>query len=214
MRFEVLKDEVKSRLVIGVDEAGRGPVVGPMVIACAGFEPLNVYSLIGVGVADSKLLSRHVREKIFASIFNIANFIAVGVVDPSVIDSWVLNGKGLNRLEAKVIKGLLDLVPRDHVWKVFIDAPSNVESFSRYLMEEGLVGFVAENKADVSRPVVSAASIVAKVIRDRLIDELKREIGVDFGSGYPGDPKTRRHLKFLLKKHPSLVRHSWKTVEK
>jgi ribonuclease HII len=73
------------------------------------------------------------------------------------------------------------------------------------------------HQADAIYPVVSAASIIAKVRRDELIEELKKELGIDFGSGYPSDPKTKEFLIKWGKKHsgkfPEIVRQSWQTVE-
>ena len=214
VRIEVLKNVSGSNLVVGLDEAGRGPVIGPMVIACVAFEPLMIPNLLDLNVQDSKLVSRSFRESVYSRVVDSSNFAAIAVVDPVTIDEWVLRGEGLNKLEAKVIGDLISLLPGDRISRVFVDAPSNVKSFTGYLESFGLSNFVAENKADYYRPVVSAASIVAKVNRDAIIERIKREIGVDFGSGYPSDPRTRKNLGLILKKRPDVVRRSWKTVSR
>ena len=75
---------------------------------------------------------------------------------------------------------------------------------------------VAEHKADSKYIPVAAASILAKVTRDRAIEKLKEAYG-EIGSGYPSDPITRRFLEEYYKKHgvfPPIVRKSWKTLEK
>jgi len=211
MRVVVLKDNFSAgRLVFGVDEAGRGPIVGPMVIACVGFLPLDVVDLINIGVADSKSISRSTRERLFPRIISLASAVVVSYVDPRAIDEWVLNGRNLNRLEAWVISKILEKIPRGNIFKIFIDAPSGLDKFVSYLKEFNVFGIVAEHKADVFRPVVSAASIVAKVLRDREIDKIKEEIGVDFGSGYLTDPKTRKFINYLMENYPNVIRKSWR----
>jgi ribonuclease HII len=214
VRIKVLKNVQGSKFVVGLDEAGRGPVIGPMVIACVAFEPLEIPRLLDFGVQDSKRLSRDFRRHVYGKVVDSSSFVAIAVIDPVVIDEWVLNGEGLNKLEAKIIWDLTSFLPSDKIVKIFIDAPSNVDSFAKYLREVGLKNFVAENKADYYRPIVSAASIIAKVNRDEIIEGIKREIGIDFGSGYPSDPRTKDNLELVIKKRPDVVRRSWKTVSR
>jgi ribonuclease HII len=86
----------------------------------------------------------------------------------------------------------------------------------KYPEKANELSVVSEHQADATYPVVSAASIVAKVRRDELIKELGKKIGIDFGSGYPSDPKTQRFLEDWSREHdtlPEFVRHSWKTAE-
>ncbi len=214
MEIKILKKAITGKLVIGVDEAGRGPVVGPMVMASVGVPPLNIIELLEMGVEDSKKLDPRTRETLFEKILNLAEYVAVAVIPPRLIDDWVLNKKGLNALEALAVSRLLEEIPPNNKFRVYIDAPSNVESYVRYLEKNGVYNAIVENKADLYRPIVSAASIIAKVTRDRMIREIIEETGIDFGSGYPGDPKTKKHLRILLNKFPEYVRKSWKTVKK
>jgi len=203
-----IKETKSSSIVLGVDEAGRGPVIGPMVIACYGIEPIKTLDLLNLGVDDSKKLSVSKREELYNTLIDIASLVRIAIIPPKIIDKWVAKGNGLNELEALMIAKLCRGIVNE-ITSLFIDSPSNPESFGKYLKKYGLGKFKAENKADSSRPVVAAASIIAKVLRDRIIKLLKKIIGIDFGSGYPSDPKTRRLIPVLLKKYPLLVRKSW-----
>lgn len=197
--------------MLGVDEAGRGPVIGPLVIACFGIEPIKVLYLLEHGVQDSKKLTKEKREALYNVLIDLGDLIRIAVIPPKIIDKWVYSGEGLNSLEANTILKLLESLPQNNVFNIFIDAPSNPKNFENNLKNKGLRKFRAENRADELRPVVSAASIIAKVLRDRLTFLLHKLTKVDFGSGYPSDPKTRKALPVLLKRHPEVVRRSWKT---
>jgi len=204
-------------LIAGIDEAGRGPVIGPMVIACVALPQTNGCDEIFVelGVKDSKLLSRKRREELFEEIVGLSTKIAVAYIPPKTIDEWVLK-KRYNFLEAQIISQLLVSIPQIKV--AYIDAPSSPEDFKKkilhYLGPEIQLKLIVEKQADKKYPIVSAASIIAKVLRDRIIDKIKSEIGIDFGSGYPSDPKTQQALSSILKTRPDIVRRSWKTVRK
>jgi ribonuclease HII len=105
--------------------------------------------------------------------------------------------------------------------KAIVDAPSyNTNKFRDYLfskIENKNIELVSENFADQNYPVVSAASILAKVNRDEAIEELKQKVGEDFGVGYPHDPRTIGFIKKLVEKNhgmlPDYIRHTWDTVE-
>lgn len=204
-----IKETLKTPMVVGVDEAGRGPVIGPMIIACYGIEPIKTLNLIDLGIDDSKKLSATKREKFYNELIKVASLVRVAIIPPKVIDQWIYEGRGLNNLEAFMITRLCKGVVND-VIRIFIDSPSNPESFGKYLKKFGLRNFKAENKADSRRPTVAAASVIAKVLRDRIIRLLIKKTGLDFGTGYPSDPKTVRSVSILLKKYPELVRKSWR----
>lgn len=202
-------------LITGIDEAGRGPVIGPMIIALTSFTTDKLDRLKSFGVKDSKKLTPTARMALLPTILNYASKVYVAVIPPNVIDSWVLN-KGLNRLEAYVI-ALMILKAKPH-GKIYIDSPSSTMTFESYLRQylpnQLMERIITENKADIKYVAVSAASIVAKVIRDMNIKQLKKKLNINFGSGYPSDPLTRKHLKIILKIAPNIVRKSWKTMKK
>lgn len=208
------KTQTQTCLICGIDEAGRGPVVGPLVMARVCIESLKIPKLIKMGVKDSKALSSAHRRKLHKKLFDLCdtNFIAV---PPPRIDKWVQEKEGLNALEAFTASKLLTPIQKE-VKMIFIDSPSTPKSFTNYLKKFGvnLEKVIAESKADKKRPVVSAASIIAKEVRDQRIEEITKEMGFPIGSGYPSSPKTRQALKRILKKRPQYVRRSWKTVEK
>ncbi|MEM2454680.1 MAG: ribonuclease HII [Candidatus Bathyarchaeia archaeon] len=206
-------------LICGVDDAGRGPVIGPLVIVGVLVDENGLQELIQMGVKDSKMLSPKRREGLAAQILRVAKNYSVIKVQPWEIDNVVEGGKKLNRLnrlEARVMARIISELKPDIA---YVDA-SDVfpERFRQHILE-GLpfeVDVISEHKADRIYPVVSAASIIAKVERDREIEKLKREYG-DFGSGYPADPKTISFLKSWIEKYnsyPSFVRKSWKTAKK
>ncbi len=191
----------------GIDEAGRGPVIGPMVIAVVCSDPDSIKK---IGVKDSKALSEPTREKMFDAIVKSADHVEFIIVGEEEIDDSTFKNE-LNFLEAKVISRLIK-PGNDYT----IDCPDvNEERFSRLLTElTGNSKITSKHKADVNFPLVSAASIIAKVTREREISRIKKEIG-DFGSGYPSDEKTISFLKDYFRKNrklPPHVRKSWKTV--
>jgi len=206
-------EDVTKHIIAGIDEAGRGPVIGPMVIAYLEIEEENIKKLVRIGARDSKEITPSKRRVIFRHIIGMRARVIVAKIPPKIIDEWVNNKKSLNALEAYVISRILREYPTC-ADIIYIDAPSNVNSYTRYLKTFGVnKRLVIETKADKKWPIVAAASIVAKVIRDKEIDKIKRQIGIDIGSGYPSDPKTRKNLSLIIKRYPELVRKSWKTLK-
>ncbi|MFZ8855142.1 MAG: ribonuclease HII, partial [Thermofilaceae archaeon] len=178
--------------VAGVDEAGRGPLLGPMVIAIASISREKEELLVRMGVRDSKALTPSRRRALRALLERVLDYYAVRVVEPAEVDEAVSKGQ-LNLLEARIIAELVRQAASEvELEVVYVDSPDPVpERFERLLTSligEG-VRVVAENGADAKYVVVGAASIIAKTERDRIVEELKRKYG-DFGSGYPSDPKT------------------------
>lgn len=196
----------------GVDEAGKGAVLGPMVVAAVACDHEDL--LPGIGIKDSKQLSPQRRAGLYDEITSTCP-IALRVVSAGEIDlerkSMTLNVL-LARLHAAVIT---DLVPDlAYVDACDVIAERHGKMVTSYLGCECRV--VAEHHADKSFPLVSAASIVAKVVRDREIEVLAAKYG-DIGSGYPSDQRTIDFLSAAILrsgKPPVFARTSWKTVEK
>ena len=191
----------------GCDEAGRGPVMGPMVVAVVCGDP---DSMKKIGVKDSKAISETTRELMFDQIMKSASSVEYIIVEEGIIDESTLK-KELNLLEAKTIS---KMIRPDNEY--IVDCPDvNEERFAKLLTQlSGNIKIIAEHKADVNYPLVSAASIIAKVTREKEISKIKIEIG-DFGSGYPSDERTITFLKDYFRKNgrlPPHVRKSWKTV--
>jgi ribonuclease HII len=201
-------------IVAGVDEAGRGPVLGPMVFAGVLMKEEDIPELAGLGVRDSKLLQPSKRERLAIVILERAVKVSMKVVSPREIDDAKANGVNLNQLEvfcfAEIINQLNPNV-------TYVDAADvNPERFSQMIKNNLVVDteLISQHKADYDILVVGAASILAKVERDRLVKELKR-FG-DVGSGYCHDPKTISFLKEWVREYgelPSFVRHSWITAK-
>jgi ribonuclease HII len=206
---------VKLR-VCGVDDAGRGCVIGPLVIAGVLVSLEGLRELEETGIIDSKLLSPRRREKLAKEIEEIALATKVIKVSPSEVDEAVLRGRRLNLVEAKYMAVVINKL-RPNI--VYVDAsdvrPGRFESQIRNFLE-GEVEMICEHKADLRYPVVSAASIIAKVNRDAEIKRLHEKYG-DFGSGYPNDPRTIKFLRRWISrygKYPGIVRKSWSTARK
>ncbi len=208
--------------IAGIDEAGKGPVIGPMCVGGVLLDEDKTNTLRNLGVADSKKISPKKRPLFAGQIEKYSEKVFVFEIEPRQIDEL---RKLMSMNDIMVIafsKVLGQLQPE----KAYVDAADiNEERFGRRLLEEYRKNYpekatnlsiISKHRADDRYPVVSAASIVAKVRRDELIEELKKEIGVDFGSGYPSDPKTKKFLADWYKENeelPAFVRHSWKTVE-
>lgn len=205
--------------VCGVDDAGRGAVIGPLVIAGVVIDFKEVSRLERLGVKDSKLLSPAKRWKLAPEIKRVVENHHVVQLSPAEIDRVVETGKKLNRLnrlEARAMAKVITVLRPD---VAYVDASDVLpERFGQHIAEEVPfnVKVISEHKADKTYPVVSAASIVAKVERDNAIDELKEKHG-DLGSGYTSDPRTIRFLEGWIKAHgsfPNFVRKSWKPAKK
>ncbi len=206
--------------VAGIDEAGRGPVLGPMVMACVVAYENQIKIMEKAGVKDSKTLTKKQRTRLARVIVENADEILVKIVHPWEIDAAVegITFKNLNYLEASIVAEILNQL-KNRVDVVYVDSPDpNPERYAGLIRNKVCTSLkiVAENDADKKYPIVAAASIVAKVKRDELIEDLARKYG-DLGSGYPGDWKTITFLKKWIKEKgepPSFARKSWKTVKK
>ena len=188
-----------------------------MAVACVVLDDKEVAKLIELGVRDSKTLSPRGRELLAEEIKALSTAFKVVLVPPSEIDKAVAM-KGLNKLEARIMASLIDDLMPD---VAYVDASDVDETrfalmINAYLRSRQGVRIVAEHGADAKYPIVSAASILAKVERDGAISRLREELGIDFGSGYPTDPKTIAFLRSWYAEHgsyPPFVRRSWKTAK-
>ncbi len=206
-------------LIVGVDEAGRGCVVGPLVVAGVAFQTEQLQQLSMLGVKDSKLLTAKKRESLYPEIIKLAQSYHIIKIMPTEIDKAVLSTRilhKLNRLEAQTMAKVIEAIKPD---EAYVDAADVVEERFGCHISECLsfeTKIVSKHKADRTFAVVSAASVVAKVERDREIIVLKERYG-DFGSGYLTDNKTMNFLKRLLNEngdYPPFIRKSWKPAQK
>lgn len=202
--------------VLGIDEAGRGPVIGPLSICGVLMEEEDIHLLIKEKVKDSKLLTFKQRGDMFGKLIKIAKKYKILLVEPEEIDEAVdgKDGLNLNWLEAEKAVELINELKPD---KVIIDCPSpNTKAFASYIrdrLKNKNIEIVAEHKADARYPVVSAASVCAKVMRDKKVSELEKKYG-KLGSGYAHDPITVKFLKENWAKHPEIFRHSWESYKR
>lgn len=210
-------------MIAGIDEAGKGPVIGPMCIGGVKIDESRAHALKVLGVADSKKLTPKKREHLAAQIRKYADECFVLEVSPSQIDE-LRKLFTMNEIMVVCFSKVLEKLQPDAVYADAADVKA--ERFAENLRKQYAKSFpekakkieiTSRHKADAVYPVVSAASIIAKVRRDELIEELKKKWGMDFGSGYPSDPKTKAFLLKWGKEHggefPEIVRQSWQTVE-
>lgn len=204
----------------GSDEAGRGSVIGPLVIATVVIDQEDEEKFKEIGVRDSKKLSPKKREVLSKIIKEKCISYKVSYLKPKVIDSYVwrkIKMKTLNYLEAKVIsKHIMQLAPDI----AYVDAPySRPEIFRtmiKKIIKNNRIKIISANKAEDKWVEVACASIIAKVERDKAIRKIANRYGF-FGSGYPSDERTREFLKKIISKDDrkyDFVRWSWKTINK
>lgn len=202
--------------LLGIDEAGRGPVIGPLVITGVVLSKEDVSYLVEKGLTDSKLLTKKKREILFDEISPKVIDQKIEVIKASEIDLKQKNGINLNQLETESIITIINSIKQYS--KAYVDACDvNAKRFQRILEENCSTSIIAEHNADLTYPIVSAASILAKVTRDQIIEQYHFDYGVDFGSGYPSDPKTIKFLEEYYAKHksfPAIVRMCWETTNK
>jgi len=206
-------------LVCGVDDAGRGAVIGPLVIAGVLVDKEGLKKIADLGVKDSKIISPKRRRYLAEEILKIVKDSCLVKLQPAMIDKVVETGgklHRLNRLEARAMAEVIRSLKPD---VAYVDASDVLpERFKQHIAEEVpfKVQIVSEHKADKTYPVVSAASIIAKVERDKVIADLRRKYG-DLGSGYISDRKTVNFLERWIKtygSYPEFVRKSWKPAKR
>ena len=203
--------------LIGIDDAGRGPIIGPMFLAGVLIEQDQENKLKELGARDSKLIQHTERIKLAVEIKKTVISFNVQESSPKEIDQAV-ETINLNTLEAKKAAEIINqLNDNKSQIKVIVDCPSvNIVAWKKtmtgFIKNTKNLDIHCEHKADFNHPVVSAASILAKVAREEAVEILKQQYG-NIGSGYPSDPYT----KVFLEKHKDMlkttdiVRKSWAT---
>ncbi len=202
-------------MIIGIDEAGRGCIIGPMVICAAAINPLDEYKLKELGVKDSKKLSPRQRENLYGKVGKLCKYTTVKITAGEL--NQLMNRHNLNEIEAMKVAQSIDQLGISGA-TVFVDSPDNVPAkfakrIEKYLKTRSRI--VSENKADDTYVIVGAASIIAKVTRDREIEKIKKLVGFDFNSGYTSDPVTQRYIA-RWKDYPALapfIRMKWSTMK-
>ena len=200
--------------ILGIDEAGRGSVLGPMVIAGVIVPEKMEKVLERMGVKDSKKLAPHRRTILSRKLKKMFEYDII-VITASEIDEMRAEGINLNEIEKNAME---DLILRLKPEKAIVDAVDvKAERFQENLCKDTGFNVIAEHKADDNYIQVSAASIIAKAERDDQIAEINEEFikSGGIGSGYPSDPTTKKFLtNYTYDEMPDFVRLSWNTVAK
>lgn len=208
-------------IILGIDEAGRGPAFGDMVY-CGAYIPLRDHAkLIEAGAMDSKMLTEASRETCRTKLENIPTLVAIErPLSPQYIADTMYSrgGRNLNTISHETAVEIIreaTLRAGGKLCGVYIDTVGPPESYQRMLQGRfPHLNITVAKKADSTYPIVSAASIFAKTTRDRSIAELSAKHG-HLGSGYPADPYTVKFMKqhvhrvFGFPPEYGFVRHSW-----
>ncbi|MEO9294826.1 MAG: ribonuclease HII [Nitrososphaera sp.] len=200
-------------LVGGVDEAGRGSILGPLVVAGVSVKESKIPRLKEIGVRDSKLLTAKARERLFEEIISISEHHHIHVIKSTEVDASVLL-KGLNRLEAKAMAHVITHI---NAGEVYVDCcDTNTERYRDHIASHFDISpkIHSLHHADRIHVVVSAASILAKITRDREIQKIRKRYS-DIGSGYPSDERTMLFIRNWVdskKRPPAFARKSWKPL--
>jgi len=211
--------------ILGIDEAGRGPVLGPMVYAACFCAESDQKLLQQMGMQDSKVLTEERREILFQKILSSSLGFVTDVISPQDLSQKMLRVAkyNLNQISHDSTIGLIRkcLENRVNVKTIYVDTVGETTSYEKKLSNHFPgISVTVSKKADSIYPIVSAASICAKVIRDHQIKNwvfCERNVSFSrhFGSGYPSDPVTKAWLVSTIDPvfgFPSLIRFSWKTA--
>ena len=204
--------------IAGIDEAGRGCVIGPLVIAGVLFNEKTIPKLREIGVKDSKKLTAKTRNKLVPLIKDLALKYSVFEIQPRIIDHVVFRSiplRRLNYLETMIMAKIIrELEPDEaHVDPADVNSQRCIEQIQSVIKYH--IEIKCEPRADIIYPATGAASIIAKVTRDQRIKELREKYG-DFNSGYTSDIKTQRFIKKYFsenKECPDYMRASWSTIQ-
>ncbi|PIN91648.1 ribonuclease HII [Candidatus Pacearchaeota archaeon CG10_big_fil_rev_8_21_14_0_10_35_13] len=208
-------------VIIGIDDAGRGPVIGPMVLGGVMIEKITEEKLKELGVKDSKMLYPKQRTKMKKVIEEISKGSKAVIMTAKEINDYMDKNINLNTIEAIAAAQVINylLKEKEEEVTIILDCPSVntkawLERVKEFMIRKENVKFICEHKADQNYVVVGAASIIAKVTRDEEIKKLREKIGKDFGSGYPNDPKTKEFLKEHYKEYQEeeIFRKHWSTI--
>lgn len=208
----------RSEIVIGIDEAGRGPVLGSMFVGAVAVTGGEIEGLADLGLKDSKKLADARREELGDVVADAAARTQVREITADEIDE-LSEIMSLNRIE---INAFAELIAEMDADRAYIDLPEpDAERFGNRLRAAGDgigdVEIVAEHGADDTYPIVSAASIIAKNAREDHVAALEDEYGCSLGSGYPHDTPTIEFLERYVADHgelPPAARASWSTSER
>jgi ribonuclease HII len=187
-----------------------------MFVAGLVIEEERLFDLAALGVKDSKMLSPAKREALAKKIDSIATDQYILEVRPEVIDELRL----VMTMNEIMVRSFSQVVERLHADRGVLDAADvNAERFAQRVRHHSKTSMelIAEHRADQRHRIVSAASILAKVRRDRSMRELEGEMHCTIGSGYPHDRDTIAFLTDWIRKNkdlPSCARHSWATAQR
>ncbi|MFX1447501.1 MAG: ribonuclease HII [Promethearchaeota archaeon] len=208
---------IKQELICGIDEAGRGPVLGPLVICGVCFIKSELDLLDKIGVKDSKKLSMKRRADLAKIIKKKCNSYKTIIINAQEIDAREEKRITLNKLEEIKMAEIINELQPD---VIYLDAADvNEERFKKSIIKQLRYApkkIVSKHKADDLYPIVSASSIIAKDSRDKIIEDLKNKYG-NFGSGYPSDIRSIEFLREWIKerkKVPHFARKTWETTKK
>ncbi|OED30010.1 ribonuclease HII [Methanosphaera sp. WGK6] len=201
----------EDSLVLGIDEAGRGSVIGPLVIGGVLMPKKKTRFLDRIGVKDSKKLSSKKRTVLSRKIKKIAKFTTF-IINAQEIDYMRNNGTNLNQIETNGMQNIINQMNPDICCIDCIDVNEtrfhdNIQKINQDMK------VITKHKADDIYNIVSAASIIAKVERDKQLAIIRSEYG-PVGSGYPSDKNTIDYLKTIKNNEfPPIVRQTWSTIE-
>jgi len=208
-------------LKLGIDDAGRGPVIGPMILSGCLMTDDVERELKQLGVKDSKQLTQKRREFLSKAIKEKSISVSVNTTSPNEIEKKNQEGVKLNEVEAlKTAKIINKLNDGKNKIKVIVDCPSvsiiKWRDFLKLHVDNlSNLEISCEHKADAKHACVSAASVLAKLRREEEMDKLRKKYGPEIGSGYPSDPATKKFLKKNIKKYDNdgIFRKTWKTYK-
>ena len=207
-------------MIAGIDEAGRGPVIGPMVIGLVLAKNDQLKRLRKLGVDDSKKLSIRKRTMLSQIIMENVEYYDTLVINPLEIDNYVFNENlTLTTLMEHGLKKIIHPV-KSKITFLQIDKMGGKDFADRF--KDDIKGkIICEEKGDAKYTSIGAASILAKVVRDRIIENIKKDVKKSdpnlpgLGSGYPSDPETKKFLREYFMKYNQFsdyVRKSWSTI--
>ena len=211
-----------KQLILGIDDAGRGPVMGPMILAVCLIDKKHERYLKNIGVKDSKDVTPKRREFLEEKIKEKAELFHIEIITADEIDHKNSEGLKLNELEAEHFAEIINQINKgEEKIKVVVDCPSpNIAKWTDYLKTKinnlTNLEISCEHKADKNHVAVAAASILAKCVREKEMKKLKEEFGEEIGSGYCSDPLTMRYLNKFAAKHKDsgIFRKTWITWKK